>query len=80
MSPEELQRIMEGPAMRPPPGVIPNFTDPEDSNKKITILCAVAAVIGTPFVCIRLYTRWALIRKVVFEDGVFPSIEKSPKD
>ncbi|KAF1951578.1 hypothetical protein CC80DRAFT_495977 [Byssothecium circinans] len=67
-SPEQIAKIMEGPAAKPPPGVIPNFEDPEDSNKKITILCILAAVIGTPFVGIRLYTRWVLIRRVLFED------------
>ncbi|PVI05165.1 hypothetical protein DM02DRAFT_611014 [Periconia macrospinosa] len=54
--------------MKPPPGVIPNFDDPPNSNYKITILCILAAVIGTPFVIMRLYTRLVLTRKIMFED------------
>ena len=84
MSPEELAKLMEGPAAKPPPGVIPNFDDPPNSNHKITILCILAAVIGTPFVIMRLYTRLVLTRKIMFEDCTFthcPSVlEHAPND
>jgi hypothetical protein len=68
MSPDELQKLMEGPAMKPPHGVVSNFDDPPDMNLLFTILMITAMVIGTPFVMIRLYTNWFLRRKVLVED------------
>ncbi|RYO83336.1 hypothetical protein DL766_002688 [Monosporascus sp. MC13-8B] len=32
LSPAQQQAILHGPAMRPPPGIEPNFTDPPNRN------------------------------------------------
>jgi hypothetical protein len=71
MSPEQFAKLMEGPAAKPPPGVVPNFDNPPNSNQKITILCILAATIGMLFVIMRLYTRIVLLRKIMFEDSTF---------
>jgi hypothetical protein len=77
MSPEKLAKLMEGPAAKPPPGVVPNFDNPPNSNQKIRILCILASVIGTLFVIMRLYTRLVLLRKIMFEDCTFTSLSHS---
>lgn len=68
---------MNRPAMRPPPGVTPNFVDPPNMNKLFTIIAITSTCIGTPMVVIRLYTKWAIRKKVLPEDSMIGS--KKPK-
>lgn len=73
LSPEEqatlMEALLEGPALKPPPGVISDFDNPGGRygvGYGIVILGASLAMIA---VALRLYSRFA-IKKINIEDGV----------
>lgn len=43
--------------MAPPPGVVPNFVDPESKAYLLTITVAVTVTVSTIFVLIRAFTK-----------------------
>ena len=63
-----LQKALDGPAMAPPPGVKPNFVNPPNLEKEFyadLILCLTISVL---VVCMRMWTKARLVRKVQIED------------
>ncbi|KAI1390653.1 uncharacterized protein F4822DRAFT_441946 [Hypoxylon trugodes] len=76
-----LTDILEGPAMDPPPGVIPNFLDPGGSHSLGYGIVILAGALATLSVLVRLTSRYFL-RKVGIEDvflvialGLFGGLE-----
>ncbi|KJZ73121.1 hypothetical protein HIM_07505 [Hirsutella minnesotensis 3608] len=68
--PEKQQAILNGPALAPPPGVVPNFVDPPNRTGlgiAVTIVCVVMVVTAA---CLRLYARAFVIKKLHVEDAV----------
>lgn len=55
-SPEQLQALLEGPALAPPPGVLPNFTDPPNLRRTGVVALLVTLVLSTLAVTMRIYT------------------------
>ncbi|KAF2798816.1 hypothetical protein K505DRAFT_357199 [Melanomma pulvis-pyrius CBS 109.77] len=72
-TPVEIQAFFEGPALKPPPGVKPNFANPEDLSDKFIIMCTVCAIITGLFVGMRFYTRYMLAKKIILEDVILLS-------
>ncbi|KAF2866059.1 hypothetical protein BDV95DRAFT_210963 [Massariosphaeria phaeospora] len=72
LPPALREKILDSPALAPPPGVIPNFTNP--SNLEIETYGMVAAfmVLGTTSVGVRLWTKWRVVGRVKWwgEDGM----------
>ncbi|KAF2726556.1 hypothetical protein EJ04DRAFT_582595 [Polyplosphaeria fusca] len=70
LPPAQQEVYFEGPALQPPPGVRPNFTDPPNQNAMglgVLILCTSIVVL---LVTIQLYTRIFYRRKFAIVDGV----------
>lgn len=68
LTPAQRQKALEGPALLPPPGVKPNFTDPPNQNDLGYGLLSACAVICAIVVCIRLYAKIFCRRKMDIED------------
>lgn len=67
MSAQQLHEAMLNmPALKPPPGVQPNFTNP--SNLRNDPLTISLLLISTIVVWIRLYTKIHVTKKMLLED------------
>lgn len=55
-------------AMRPPPGVVPNFVDPENHLKETIISHIIVLIFVTLFVGLRVYTRRFITRQLSWDD------------
>ena len=69
-----FRRLLEGPAMSPPPGVIPNYHDPPNLDAMIALTAAVCVTFGTLAVLLRMYTKVFILRALVREDCRFLSV------
>lgn len=56
-SAEEIQKLLEGPGLKPPPGVISNFVDPPSQYGVNVFTKAICPITATISVIIRMYTR-----------------------
>lgn len=56
------------PAGIPPPGVIPNFVNPESRGPVSVIVCTIAMVLMISFVMIRFYAKLGIIRRRNWDD------------
>jgi hypothetical protein len=68
LTPAEKQMIFDGPALAPPPGVVPNFDDPP--NKNYLGILANVVCLATTFVVVflRAYAKIFCMKKVHIED------------
>ena len=78
MTPEQaqaaLRTLLEGPAMSPPVGVIPNFHDPPNLDVFVTLTIIFCVAFGTVAVLLRMYTKVFILRALAWEDCRFPSL------
>lgn len=65
------QVILNGPALRPPPGVKSNFVNPPNMDFIVILTISICTSFSTIAILLRLYTKLIVIRKVVFEDCTF---------
>lgn len=63
-----LQKALDGPAMAPPPGIIPNYVDPPNLEKEFYIDLILCLTISVLVVSMRMWTKARLVRKVQIED------------
>ena len=56
------------PGLQPPPGVIPNFVNPENYQNKVIAECTIFLTIATIFTAAKLYTRAFIIKSIAWED------------
>jgi len=68
LTPEQLQRLLNGPASAPPAGVLPNFNAPSDLNKLFIATLILCISFSTSAILLRTYTKIFLIRSVAYED------------
>ena len=72
MSTEEiqasLQALLDGPAGRPPLGIVPNFQHPSNLDAIVFPTVAICLTTTTLAVLARLYTRLFLLRSIARED------------
>lgn len=61
--------IQNDPVLPPPPGVIPNFTNPESRAVGIYIAAGICLPIIVLSAVVRLYTKAAGLRKWTWDDG-----------
>ena len=77
-SPEQLQALLEGSALAPPPGVLPNFTDPPNSRRTGVVGLLVTLVLSTLAVTMRIYIRGLVMCQVGGADcSTIPSLDDS---
>lgn len=71
---------LNGPALAPPPGVVPNLTNPPNNNPlAIGVLTACAAV-ATLCLLLRAYARVWLARKLQVEESMYFSLPANVVD
>lgn len=63
-----LQKLLNGPAMAPPPGITPNFVNPPNLEKEFYIDLILCLTISVLAVCMRMWTKARVMRKVQIED------------
>ncbi|EYE93879.1 uncharacterized protein EURHEDRAFT_459029 [Aspergillus ruber CBS 135680] len=68
MSPEELDALLNAPALEPPPDVTPMFDSPTNRNDHAWGITTVCMLVATLCLCLRWYVRIWLDRKVRVED------------
>ncbi|KAI1326473.1 hypothetical protein F5Y16DRAFT_421779 [Xylariaceae sp. FL0255] len=62
--------VLDGPALAPPPGILPDFEHPESSNYITGIVNAICLTATVIFVCVRAYVKLWCVRKIHLEDGL----------
>jgi len=60
-------------AQPPPPGVTPNFDNPESKAYQVIIASVVSPAIALVFLLLRLYTKRYIIGKLNIDDCTCPS-------
>ena len=60
--------VLQLPALKPPPGTTPNFTNAEDRGAVLTIVNGFLLVVMAIFMVIRAYTKSVIIRKLSWDD------------
>lgn len=61
-----MDDILNGPALAPPPGINPNFDNPE--NLAHPELAVLQLIVATLVVAMRLYTKLGILRNMLAED------------
>lgn len=63
--PEQLALL---PAAQPPPGVKPNFVNPESCGTAVVIGLAIPSAVMSIVVLLRLYTKAYIVRSLSWDD------------
>ena len=67
----DIQSLLEGPAGKPPLGVLPNLQNPPYTDATGLFLLMLCIAISTISVFIRFYTKLFLIKSTAYEDCKF---------
>lgn len=73
LTPEEKQAFLNGPALAPPPGVVPNFTNPPNRLRLCVGVTVITITVSVIVVFLRLYTRIFRVKKMRLEDCMLRS-------
>lgn len=80
MSPEQaqaaLRTLLEGPAMSPPAGVVPNLHDPANLDVYVALTITLCVAFATVAVLLRMYTKVFILRALAWEDCEFNSVSR----
>ncbi|KAI1858057.1 uncharacterized protein JN550_012879 [Neoarthrinium moseri] len=68
LTPAQLQAVLNGPALKPPEDVTPNFDNPPNDNALAYTALSVCLAVATITMGIRLYSRVVKVRKLRIED------------
>lgn len=60
------------PALKPPPGVLPNYGNPLNKSEMGRAVMIAGLVISTTFLVLRLSTTWFVLRKAFLGDCMSP--------
>ena len=71
-----LRTLLEGPAMSPPPGVIPNFHNPPNLNAFVIMTVVLCFAFATLAVLLRIYTKIYILRALAWEDCRLSTLPK----
>lgn len=64
LTPQQRQALLDGPALPPPPGVIPQFDDPPNMKTLAMAVEITCFLLSTITLCIRMYTRIFIFRRL----------------
>lgn len=73
----ERAESLDGPALAPPPHVVPNFENPPNNNPLAHAILAVNLVFSSLFLLIRAYSKIFCMKRVEVEDCELPKPSKS---
>ena len=65
------EAMLLGPGLKPPPGVIPNFIDPPSEAHWVYVVLPICLAVSTPFVLIRLYTAFFILKSHGWADCAY---------
>ena len=70
ISPASLNdpNFLQLPALKPPPGIIPNFGHPRNRGPVLIIVNGVLLALMMTFIALRAYTKLAIVRKFSWDD------------
>ena len=69
LSAQAIQEYMKAPGGKPPPGVIPNYHDPQNTlSQGLSALNILGLLLVTSFVSIRMYTRTFILKSLWWDD------------
>lgn len=68
LTPEQLQELLDGPAVAPPAGIIPNLAHPPNIHTVCYLTFSLCVSFTSLAVVIRMYTKRVLIRSIAYED------------
>ncbi|MCJ1394806.1 hypothetical protein MMC18_007686 [Xylographa bjoerkii] len=68
LSPAELNALADYPALTPPPGVVPNFVNPENQNTPEFVVTSLLLAVMILFFINRIYVKSILMRKCSWDD------------
>ena len=63
-----LRTLLEGPAMSPPPGILPDFHNPPNLNIFVALTITLCVTFATVAVLLRMYTKVFILRALAWED------------
>lgn len=69
LTPAQLEMLLNGPALAPPDGVIPNFDNPPNKNYIAQAVVPLCLVLTSIAVFLRVYARIFCVKKVEIPDG-----------
>ncbi|KAL6715492.1 hypothetical protein ACLMJK_006453 [Lecanora helva] len=67
-TPEQLQELLDGPAQKPPVGVVPNFKNSSTLAEYLILTLVLSLIIATLSLLFRIYTKAFILRSINFED------------
>lgn len=70
-TPEQIEKILNGPSLAPPKGVAPNFVDPDNFHVWFIATAVPCLTFSTFAVGTRIYTKLFITRKTEWEDCGF---------
>ena len=60
--------LLQKPALPPPPGVIPNFTNPKDNGRSLVVVGAILLAFVFIGLANRAYTKACIVRSTSWDD------------
>ncbi len=67
--PDQLEEILNGPALVPPPDVVPNFETPSNKNDLALFIQVICLISATLFFAMRIFVRFIILKTFRIEDG-----------
>jgi hypothetical protein len=77
LTPAQMAAFLNGPALAPPPGVVPNFVDPPNNNPLCFAVSILSITLATVMVLVRLYSKIFCTKQLRWEDGMSPLYDGS---
>lgn len=68
LPPQLQQEILDGPALAPPNGTVPNLQDPPNHTTMAIIVAVICLFLGTSVGMLRAFSRIFVSKKLYFED------------
>ena len=70
-TPEQIEKLLNGPSLAPPRGVVPNFVDPDNFHVWFIVTAVVCLTFSTLALAMRIYTKMFITRRTEWEDCKF---------
>ena len=68
MTPAQKEKFLNGPALQPPPGVVPHFVNPPNRNGLCYSVLILSICVSTIVVFLRMWARIFCVKKFRIED------------
>ncbi|KAI9842653.1 MAG: hypothetical protein M1837_007020 [Sclerophora amabilis] len=67
-SPQEVQKLLDGPGLAPPPGVTPNLVNPDNLDVYLVVSLTLCLTLTTLAIGTRMYTKGFITRSLGWDD------------